>query len=478
MYDVLIIGCGVVGASIAYELSKYDVSIAVVEKENDVATGTTKANSAILHSGYDPQPGTLIAKLNVKSVPLTKEVCKKLDVLCENIGSLTIAFNEDDMATLKTLYDRGVKNGVPDLEIIDATRLRDMEPNISPKAMGALWAPTASIISPWELCLAMIQTAVRNDTDLFLNNRVDSIKKNLIDGSDDYFAITCGVKTYAAKNIINAAGNDSDTVHNLIAKPSFNILPHSGQYYLMDKSEGNKSNSIIFQTPKPGTKGVLVTPTVHGNLIVGPDNVPVEKDDLSVTSERLEHIKDSARISIPRIDFGQNIRNFAGIRAISDSDDFIICETEIKGFFDVAGIKSPGLSSAVAIGHYVKDMLSNSGITLKKKSNYIDTRKVTRFKELSDVEKRRVIEQNSLYGQVICRCETITEGEIVDCINDVIPPCSIDGVKRRTGAGSGRCQGGFCESRVLKILSANLNKSPVEIPKDLYGSNILVEKIR
>ncbi len=478
MYDVLIIGCGVVGASIAYELSKHDISIAVVEKENDVATGTSKANSAILHSGYDPKPGTLIAKLNVESVPLTKEVCRKLDVLCKNIGSLTVAFSDDDMDTLRKLYDRGIQNGVPDLEMIDANKLFKMEPHINPKAVGALWAPSAAIISPWELCLAMAQTAVKNGTELFLNSNVDSITKHTSHTSEGGFIVKSGNKTIEAKNVINAAGIHSDTIHNLIAKPTFTIKPHSGQYYLFDKSEGHKANCIIFQTPKPDTKGVLVAPTVHGNLLAGPDNIPVKKGDLSVTSERLQYIMEKSRLSIPDINFSENIRNFAGLRAISDSNDFIINETEVKGFFDVAGIKSPGLSAAVAIGKYVKNLLTASGLPMEKKKKYVDSRSIMRFKELSEEEKRMAVEKNPLYGQVICRCETITEGEIIDCINDTIPPSSIDGVKRRVGTGAGRCQGGFCEPRILQILSDQLGQSPLDIQKDLSGSNILVSKTK
>lgn len=474
MFDVLIIGCGVVGAALAYELSKHEVSVCVLEKENDVAAGTTKANSAILHSGYDPAPGTLMARLNVEGVPLTKEICRKLDVPCKNVGSLTVALSEDEMETVRELYDRGVQNGVPDLKILDRNALRRKEPYISENAHGALWAPTAAIISPWELCLAMAQTAVRNGTRLYLNSEVKEIEKH---GGHFVVAASNG-GGFEAKTVVNAAGVYSDKVHNMIAGPSFNIIPCSGEYYLLDKGECEKANSVIFQCPSGGTKGVLVAPTVHGNLIVGPDNVQVAEVTLKTTSERLQFIKKTAQRSIPDINFSENIRNFAGVRATTDIDDFIIGETEVEGFFDIAGIKSPGLSAAAAIGVYVKNLLAAYGLPMIKKKNYVDTRKKLRFNELSLEEKREIIAKNPLYGRVICRCETVTEGEIADCIHQPIPPCSVDGVKRRVGAGMGRCQGGFCSPRVVEILARELNKSPIEIQKDGEGTYIITGKTK
>ncbi|MBS7402947.1 MAG: NAD(P)/FAD-dependent oxidoreductase [Oscillospiraceae bacterium] len=473
MFDVLIIGCGVVGAALAYELSKHELSVCVLEKENDVAVGTTKANSAILHSGYDPKPGTLMARLNVESVPLTKEICRKLDVPCKNIGSLTVAFSEDDMETVKRLYERGVKNGVPGLEIIGQEELRRKEPHISPEALGALWAPSAAIISPWELCLAMAQTAVRNGTELYLDSEVTEIKKK-----GESFIVKTSSGVYEARNIVNCAGVFSDKVHAMIAEPCFKILPHSGEYFLLDKCEGDKANTVIFQCPGEDTKGILVSPTVHGNLIVGPDNAAVKAGDLSVDAKRLQGIKETARKSVPDIGFGENIRNFAGIRAVTDIDDFIIGETEVQGFYDVAGIKSPGLSAAAAIGVYVKNMLEASGVPMRRKKSFVDERHVTRFNELTAEEKREAVEKNPLYGRVICRCETVTEGEIVDCIHAPIPPCSIDGVKRRVGAGMGRCQGGFCSPRVLEILARELGRDPMEIEKDKKGTYILTGRTK
>lgn len=473
MFDVLIIGCGVVGAALAYELSKHELSVCVLEKENDVAIGTTKANSAILHSGYDPKPGTLMARLNVESVPLTKEICKKLDVPCKHIGSLTVAFSQEEMETVRKLCERGIKNGVPGIEVIDQKTLREKEPHISEDALGALWAPSAAIISPWELCLAMTQTAVRNGAELHLNSEVTGVSKR-----GGVFTVKTPDASYEAKTVVNAAGIYCDKVHSMIAESSYAVFPHSGEYYLLDKCESAKANSVIFQCPGADTKGVLVSPTVHGNLIIGPDNESVKAGDLSVGAERLQKIKKTAQKSIPDINFAENIRNFAGLRAVTEIDDFIIGETEVPGFFDIAGIKSPGLSAAAAIGVYVKNRLEASGVAMVKKKNYVDERHVLRFNELSAGEKGELVKKNPLYGRVICRCETITEGEIVDCVKAPVPPCSIDGVKRRVGAGMGRCQGGFCSPRVMEILSRELGLDPMEIEKDRKGTYILTGRTK
>ena len=473
MFDVLIIGCGVIGAALAYELGKHELSVCVLEKENDVACGTTKANSAILHSGYDPKPGTLMARLNVESVPLTKEICRKLDVPCKNIGSLTVAFSDGELETVKRLYERGVKNGVPGLEILDRKALLEKEPHIGPEALGALWAPSAAILSPWELCLAMAQTAVINGAELHLDSEVTAISKH-----GETFSVKTAKGSFEAKNVVNCAGVYCDKVHRMVAEPGYTVSPYSGEYYLLDKCESSKANTVIFQCPGPDTKGILVSPTVHGNLIVGPDNSPAKAGDLSVGSDRLQSIKKIAQKSVPDINFGENIRNFAGLRAVTDVDDFIIGETEVHGFFDIAGIKSPGLSAAAAIGVYVKNMLEASGVPMKKKKNYTDERHVLRFNELSPEEKQKAVKENPLYGRVICRCETVTEGEIADCIKAPIPPCSIDGVKRRVGAGMGRCQGGFCSPRVMEILSRELGRDPMEIEKDKAGTYILTGRTK
>jgi len=467
MYDVAIIGCGITGSACAYYLSKYCLNIAVIEKYNDVCCGTTRANSAIIHAGYDPLPGTNCAKFNVRGNELTKEICKKLDVLCKQIGSLVVAFSEEEKDTLKELYERGIKNGVPDMEIWDREKLVSEEPNISENAVAALYAPTAAIVNPWEYGLAMAETAVRNGAELMLNTEVTGIEK-----ADGGWRIKTNKNDVEAKYVINAAGVYSDIIHGMVAEKTFTITPNAGEYYLLDKCEGERVKHVIFQCPNKNGKGVLVSPTVHGNLIVGPNAIDSDRDDTSTKTSSLDFIRETAQKSVPSIQYRENIRNFTGVRANSDTDDFVI-EFAAENFLDLAGIKSPGLSAAPAIAEYAVKLLGEKGLELTEKWNYTDTRTHLRFKELSDEEKNEVIARNPLYGRVVCRCETITEGEIVDALNSPIKPVSLDGIKRRAGTGMGRCQGGFCGPKVLEII-ARTNKIPFEnVLQDGEGSYIL-----
>lgn len=470
MLDVVIIGCGIVGAAVAYELSGYELSVALLERENDVAQGTTKANSAIIHAGYDPEPGTLMAKLNVEGSRLTKELCLKLDVPYKQCGSLVVAFSESEMPSICELYERGVKNGVPDIAVIDAGQVRKMEPALNQSVVGALHAPSAAIISPWEFALALAETSVRNGVELHLSACVEGITK--IGGG---YRIQTTKGDFEAKHVINAAGAHADIVHNMVAKPSYKIIPDRGEYYLLDKNEGSRVSHIIFQCPTKIGKGTLVAPTVHGNLIVGPNNEPIEDaDDVATTTQGLAHVAQMACKSVPSVNLRESIRNFSGVRAASDRDDFIIEEAVgTPGFIDLAGIKSPGLSAAPAIAVMAVNLLHRCGLELSKKEEFIDTRKIVRFKDLSTNEKIEVVKKNPSYGRVICRCVTITEGEILDAIHSPIPPCSLDGVKRRCNAGMGRCQGGFCGPKVLELLSREMNVSPFQVLQDKAGTNIL-----
>jgi glycerol-3-phosphate dehydrogenase len=469
MYDVAIIGCGIVGCACAYELSKYNLKVIMIEKNNDICCGTTKANSAIIHAGYDPKPNTLMAKLNVRGSKLTKEICSKLDVAYSQIGSLVVAFSEEETETVKTLYKRGTKNGVPDLKIIYKDELKNIEPYISDDAICALYAPTAAIIDPWEFGIAMAETAVKNGAKMMLEAEVTAINDN-----NDYYSIETKKGTIDTKYVINCAGVNSDDIHNMTAEKDFTITGSAGEYYLLDKSECKRAQHVIFQCPNKDGKGVLVSPTIHGNLIVGPNADIRDKDDTSTKSSSLEFIKQKAVKSVPSISFKENIRNFTGVRALSDYDDFIIKFAKDR-FLDVAGIKSPGLSSAPAIAEYITDMLIKSGLELNKNDNYIDERKHIRFNKLSPSEKNELINKNLSYGRVICRCETVTEGEIIDALNSPIPPVSLDGIKRRVGAGMGRCQGGFCGPRVLEIIAKHNNIPFEKVLQDNTGSYILCE---
>lgn len=472
MYDVAIIGSGITGSACAYFLSKYRLKIAVIEKNNDVCCGTTKANSAIIHAGYDPHPETLMAKLNVKGSAMAKEICAKLDVPYNQIGSLVVAFSEEEAKTVEELFERGNANGVPDLKILNREELKEAEPMISDEALCALYAPSAAIVNPWEYGLAMAETAVRNGAEILLESEVSSIKKE-----NGVFKITAGEKEIEAKYVINAAGVNCDDVHNMIAPPKFKVIPSAGEYYLLDKSEGKRARHVIFQCPNKDGKGVLVSPTVHGNLIVGPNADARDKDDTSTKTRCLDFVREKAVKSVPSINFRENIRNFTGVRAATEIDDFII-EFACEGFLDLAGIKSPGLSAAPAIAELAVKMLDESGLVLEEKESFTDERMHLRFKHLSDEEKNNAVKKNSAYGRVICRCETITEGEIIDALNSPIPPVSLDGIKRRAGTGMGRCQGGFCGPKVLEIMAKYKNEPFEAVLQDNTGSVILTGKTK
>lgn len=469
VYDVAIIGAGITGCSLAYELGKYNVKAIVIEKENDVAVGTTKANSAIVHGGYDPESGTLMAKYNVAGNAYIKELCGKLDVAYKQIGALVCAFSEKEVDHVKELKARGEKNGVPGLEIWDQAKVREAEPNISDEVVAALYSPTTGIVSPWELAIALAETAATNGVEFKFNAPATNITKN-----GDVYTIETPEGNVEAKYICNAAGVYADKVNEYVCKKSFTILPNKGEYYLLDKSQGELVNHVIFQCPTEKGKGVLVAPTVHGNLIVGPDSQPSAADDLSTTSEGLNYVRTTALKSVPTINYRESIRNFAGVRARTEVHDFFIFEDEEqKGFFNISGMASPGLTSAPAIAVDLIKMMEKSGLELVEKENIVDTRKVNRFKHMSHEERAAIIKENPLYGKIICRCETVTEGEIVDALHRPIVPTSIDGIKRRCNAGMGRCQGGFCGPRVQEIIARELNMPLADVYQDRVGTAII-----
>ncbi len=471
MYDIAIIGCGVIGAATAYALSRYENKVVILEAENDVANCTTKANSAILHAGYDPEPGTQMARLNVKGVAMAKEICAKLDVPYNQCGSLVLALAPGEVAHLQHLYENGVANGVPGIQLLSAEETKAMEPNLADTVAGALYAPSAAIVSPWEFALAMAEVAVRNGVELRRSCPVSAITK-----TEEGYTLATASGEVKAKYVINAAGTAAEAVHAMVGEPNFHITPTRGEYYLLDKAEGTRVNKVIFQCPNELGKGVLVAPTVHGNLIVGPNAEVVNGDDTSCTSDGLAFVSATARRSVPSINFGESIRNFAGVRA-NVSGDFIIQEA-IPGFIDLAGMKSPGLSSAPAVAEEAVNMLAAHGALGAEKADYKDGRKHIWFKHLSAEEKAKIVAENPAYGRVICRCETITEGEILAAIHSEIPATTIDGVKRRAGAGMGRCQGGFCGPRVLELISRELGISPLDVLQDKAGTNVLVSETK
>lgn len=479
VYDVTIIGCGITGSAIALELSKYKLKVLVLEKENDVALGTTKANSAIIHAGYDPKPNTKMARLNVLGSKLTKELAEKLNFHYKQIGSLVIGRKDKDKELIDSLYERGLRNGVEGLEILSSKEeiVSLGEDNLNDDIDYALYAPSAAVCSPWEMCLSFIENAMYNGVEVKLNSKVTSIDKK-----EDDFIIHSASGDYTSKFVINACGVNADDVYSyVLGHRDFVIKSVKGEYYLLDKEQGKNFHHVIFQTPSKVGKGVLVSPTVHGNLIVGPNaNENPRKDRTNVTSSGLKEVKEKASLTSTKINFFDNIRNFAGNRAqIENYDDFLIEESkEVPHFINFAGIKSPGLSSAAAFGLEVVDILIKDGITLEKKENYTYHPLNKYFKELTLEEKEAKIKENNLYGRVICRCETITEGEIVDSIHSKLPATTIDGVKRRCNAGMGRCQGGFCGPKVFEILKRELALDYKEIYQDKEGSYVVACKTK
>lgn len=474
MKDVIIIGTGVCGAAVARELSKYRLNILCLEKDNDVANGTSKANSGIVHGGYDPKPNTKMAKLNVLGNELTHKLAKDLDIPFENCGSLVLAFDENDMTTIEKLYNQGVENNVPNMKILTKEEVLAKEPNISKNVIAALYSPTAGVISPWELASAQLEVAAENGVELLTEKEVVNIKC-----IDDYYEVeTSDGSLYKAKAIINAAGVYADVIQSFVEKVEYKTIPNKGQYYLLDKSQGEIINHVIFQCPSQHGKGVLISPTCHGNLIVGPDSTDIDdRDDVSTDKNQLDYIRKTASKSCEIIDYSQSIRNFSGVRAQGDYDDFIIKNSKEHPYFiNLANIKSPGLTASPAIALEVADMLKQENFKLEEKETYVTTRHFPRFRELDAEGRNELIKKDPRYGHVICRCETITEGEIVAAVNSKVPAKTVDAVKRRCNAGMGRCQGGFCSSKIVEIISRELNIKPDDVMKDKANSYILTGK--
>ena len=469
MYDVLIIGAGVTGCAVARWLSRYHASVCVVEKEEDVCCGTSKANSAIVHAGFDAKNGTLMAKLNVRGSEMMEQLSKELDFSYDRCGSLVLCLAEEDLPKLQQLYENGVRNGVRDLEIIDRERLVQMEPNVSDNAVAALWAPTGAICCPFEMTLAFAENAAVNGVEFFFDTQVRSVTR-----SGDAWTVTTDQGTMTAKAVVNASGVYADLFHNAVCEKPIHITPRRGDYYLLDHTAEGFVRHTVFQLPGKFGKGVLISPTVHGNVIVGPTAIDVEdREGTNTTADGLADAAKKAANSMKNLPLRQVITSFAGLRAHEDGHEFIIGETA-PDFFDCAGIESPGLSSAPAIGEMAAELISKKyGFT--EKENVIRERKgILDPSGLSQEEWNELIQKEPAYGQIICRCESVTEGEILDAIHRPLGARSLDGVKRRTRAGMGRCQAGFCSPRVMEILSRERNVPLSEITKNGKGSELIV----
>jgi Predicted dehydrogenase len=473
IYDVVIIGAGITGCMTAYRLAAYDVKTAVAEAHSDVSMGATKANSAIVHAGFDAECGTLKAKLNVAACAEMPELARKLNVEFHQCGSLVAAFNEHEEEHLQELYQRGVNNGVPNLEIVRGERLREMEPNLSPEVTAALWAPTAGIISPYGLAIAAAESAAVHGTDFYFNYRVNSIVKE-----NDIFTVSCGDgRIIKAHRIVNAAGVYGDYIADIAGEVDFpiRIIPRRGEYMLLDK-DYDTAKHVLFSVPTDRGKGILVSPTVHGNVIVGPNAYKIDdRDDTSTTAEGLQEISDGAKRLVPSVNLRSVITSFSGVRPTPTIYDFYIENSkEISGLVHAVGVESPGLASGPAVGTYIVEKLAETGLELKPRKDYTGERPpVVKFDYLSDDEKLKLIESNPTYAKIVCRCETITEGEIIAAVKRPIPALDLDAVKRRVRAGMGRCQGGFCSPRVTAIIAREAGMAIEEVTKRGGNSRIL-----
>jgi glycerol-3-phosphate dehydrogenase len=469
LVDIIVIGAGVSGCAIARELSRKKASVLVVEREEDVCCGTSKANSAIVHAGYDAKHGSLMAKLNVQGSRMMPGLAKELDFHYKRNGSLVVMLSEEDRPNLMALYENGVANGVEGLRIIERDELVAMEPNISDTAVAALYAPTGAIVCPFGLTYALAENAAKNGVQFQFDSEVTGIEK--IDGG---WKVSTVKGDLEAKVVVNAAGVYADKLHNMVSDDTMTITPRRGDYFLLDRTTGGFVSNTIFQLPGKYGKGVLVAPTVHGNTIVGPTAIDIEnKDGTATTQAGLDDVRAKSGSAVKNLPLRQTITSFAGLRAHEARHEFFIGEIA-PGFVDCAAIESPGLSSAPAIGVMVADIVDGI-LKLEPNPDFDPTRKgILDPKELPFAERAALIKENAAYGTVICRCETITEGEIIDAIHRVPGARSVDGVKRRTRAGMGRCQGGFCSPRVLEILARELGVPMSEITKAGGKSKLIV----
>ncbi len=475
-FDAVIIGAGVIGGMVARELSKYQLSVCLLEKENDVAMGATKANSGIIHGGYDPEPGTLKAKLNTQGVPLLYQAAKELNVHHKNNGSMVCAFGtEAEEATLEELYRRSFQNSIDCVKLISGDEARELEPNLSPSVSKVLHIPNAGIICPYDLTIAAVGNAMDNGVTLLRNFDVNYIQKET-----DFIVTSAEGETVSCTYLINCAGCGSDKIAHLAGDGFFEIIPRAGEYMLLDKVEGSRITHTVFQVPTAEGKGILVTPTADGNLLTGPTaGVVAAGDSTQTTSNGLAAVSALSLKSVPGINFRQVITSFTGVRSSEKNGDFIIqASTQVQNLIHVAAIDSPGLTSCVAIAKMVVDILQEQGLGLLEKTDWNGTRENTRaFSELSDEEKDAYIKLHPDYGKIVCRCETVSEGEMRDAIRRNPPAYDLDGVKRRTRGGMGRCQGGFCSPYVMKLIAQEQNMKMEDVTKFGRGSKPLTGKL-
>ena len=470
MYDIIIVGAGVIGCAVARELSKYNAKILVIEKNEDVCAGTSKANSAIVHSGYDAKNGTLKARFNVEGNRMMEAVCRELDVPFKRIGSLTVCTDADRIGELDHLRERGERNGVEGLRVLSREELLEIEPNIGDEVIAALSAPTAGIVCPFKLTIAYAENAAVNGAEFLFDTKV----KNIFSENGIWHIVTDN-EEYTAAAVVNAAGVYSDVFNNMVSEHKLHITPRRGDYILLDRAAEGHVKHTIFQLPTAYGKGVLVTPTVHGNTIIGPSAIDIDdRESTATTAEGIDSVIARSALSVKNLPTRQVITSFAGLRAHGDRHDFVLGEAEdAENFFNCAAIESPGLSAAPAIGVYIAGLIREKLELSEKESFIAERRDILDPSKLSIEERNELIKREPAYGTIVCRCESVTEGEILDAIRRPVGARSLDGVKRRTRAGMGRCQAGFCSPKVMEILRRELDVDLREVTKSGGNSYIV-----
>lgn len=470
MQDVIIIGAGITGCAAAYYLSRYQLKVLVVEQGSDVAIASSRANSGIVHAGYDPQPGTLMADLNVQGNAMYPSLCRDLDVPFRGNGSLVVA-RAGQEGQLETLLRRGRANGVTDLTILGRDDVLNREPNLFPEVMAALFAPTAGIVSPWEMTLGLAQVAASNGVAFMFNTRVTGV----LTEEDSIVGLETTAGKLAGKVVINAAGVHADLLATMAGAERYDIQPRKGEYLLLDKELDGWVKHTVFPLPTLVSKGTLVLPTVEGNILAGPTAVDVQdREDVSTTLEGLAEVRAAALRLFPSLPMNRVITSFAGLRAVPGDGDFVIrSSARIRGWLDAGGIQSPGLTAAPAIGQKLAALVGGF-IPCQEKQEYGTRRSVLRLRDMPLGDRQDWIQRNPQYGRIICRCEGVSEGEIIDALHSPVPATTMDGIKQRTRAGGGRCQGGFCQPRLLRIMARELGISPQEISKTGPGSELVV----
>ncbi len=476
IYDVVIIGAGVIGGMLARELSKYKLSVCILEKENDVAMGASRANSGIVHGGYDPVPGTLKARLNTEGVELLFDAAKELNVPCIRNGSMVCAFSAAEEPILYELYMQGIENKVPGLKLLSGDEARQIEPNLSSAVTKVLHVTNSGIVCPYELTVASVGNAMDNGVSLIRNFKVSNISRE----NDVFTILSDSGEKAQCRYLVNCAGGYSDSIARMAGDDFFTVIPRAGEYMLLDKVEGKRVSHTIFQCPTVEGKGILVSPTVDGNLLVGPTATKVATaDSTDTTALGLAEVERLAAKSIPSVNFRQVITSFTGVRASEKSGEFILKASEkLPGLIHAGAIDSPGLTCCVSIAKYLIDILKQQGLCLTEKEDWNGLRRDSHsFRKMSDEEKNAYIQQHPEYGKIVCRCETVSEGEILYAIRNNPPACDIDGVKRRTRSGMGRCQGGFCGPYVMELLAKEMGTPMEEVTKSGGGSRMVLGRI-